>query len=111
MTDRQYLEEARRTLTGDNVLGHMIIGLSTEAGELLDAYKKHEFYKRPLDTQNIKEEIGDCMWYLIQLAEEVGYSLDEAKTDNIAKLKKRYPDKFQDVITRNQEEELNHIGK
>lgn len=110
MIDTQYLQEARRTLsTNEDILGHMVIGLSTEAGELLDAYKKHKFYGRDLDEQNIKEEIGDLMWYLIQLCEEVGYSLDEAKIDNIQKLKKRYPDKFKDIINRNVEKELSHI--
>lgn len=111
MTDSRYLEEARRTLsTQEDVLGHMIIGLVTESGELMDAYKKHKFYGRELDVQNIKEEIGDVMWYLVQLCDEVGYSLDAAKVDNIAKLSKRYPDKFSDVVKRNQEEELSHIN-
>ncbi len=111
MTDVQYLESAKRTLSSkEDILGHMIVGLSTEAGELLDALKKHKYYGRPLDVQNVKEEIGDCMWYLVQLCEEVGYSLDEAKVDNIAKLKKRYPEKFEDVLDRNQEQELSHIG-
>lgn len=110
MTDTQYLQEAKRTLsTQEDILGHMIIGLSTETGELLDAYKKHKFYGRELDVRNIKEEISDVMWYLIQLCEEVGYSLDEAKVDNIQKLKKRYPDKFKDIINRNVEKELSHI--
>lgn len=110
MTDITYLAEARRTLsTREDVLGHMVVGLSTETGELLDAYKKHKFYGRPLDVQNVKEEIGDVMWYLVQLCDEVGYSMDQAKIDNIQKLKKRYPEKFQDVLTRDQKKELNHI--
>ena len=49
------------------------------------------------------------MWYLVQLCEQVDYSLDEAKVDNIKKLKKRYPDKFEDVVVRNQKHELSHI--
>jgi NTP pyrophosphatase (non-canonical NTP hydrolase) len=110
MTDTVYLEKARRTLsTQEDVLGHMVIGLSTESNELLDAYKKHKFYGRELDKQNVREEIGDLMWYLIQLCDEVDYSLDQAKVDNISKLEKRYPEKFIDVVVRDQEVELNHI--
>ena len=110
MTDTQYLQEARRTLsTNEDILGHMVIGLSTEAGELLDAYKKYKFYGRDLDEQNIHEEIGDCLWYIYQLADEVGYTIDKAKVDNIQKLKKRYPDSFKDVLNRDQEKELSHI--
>lgn len=110
MTDKQYLELARRTWSniGDSKL-HAVIGITTEASELLDAFKKHTFYGRELDIKNIKEEIGDALYYLQILCEEVGYSLDEAKTDNISKLMKRYPDGFKDVINRNQKEELSHI--
>lgn len=110
MTDIEYLRETRRTLsTDEDVLLHMLIGLTTESGELLDAYKKHKFYGRELDIQNLKEECGDIAWYLIQLLDEIGYSWDKAKVDNIQKLKKRYPEKFDDVVVRNQKEELSHI--
>ena len=112
MTDRQYIELAQRTLsTQEDVLGHMIIGLVTESAELADAYKKHKYYGRDLDVQNVKEEIGDLMWYLVQLCNEVGYSLDEAKLDNINKLRKRYPEGFKDVVIRDQGFELDHIGQ
>lgn len=112
MTDKKYLELAKRTLSSqEDKLGHMIIGLVTESAELADAYKKHKYYGRELDVQNIKEEIGDTMWYLIQLCELVDYSLDKAKVDNIQKLAKRYPDGFKDVVIRDQEVELDHIGQ
>ena len=101
MNELEYLEKAKRTLsTKEDLLEHMIIGIGTESGELLDAYKKHKFYKRDLNTQNIKEEIGDLCWYLYQLCEEVGYTMEEARKDNIEKLAKRYPSKFEDVIER-----------
>ncbi len=110
MNELEYLEKAKRTLsTKDDLLEHMIIWIGTESGELLDAYKKHKFYKRDLNTQNIKEEIGDLCWYLYQLCEEVGYTMEQARKDNIEKLAKRYPNKFEDVITRDVNTELNHI--
>ena len=43
---------------------HMILGMLTEVGELADVYKKNLAYKRPLDWPNIKEELGDLMWYI-----------------------------------------------
>lgn len=110
MNEKEYLEKAKRTLsTKDDLLEHMIIGIGTESGELLDAYKKYKFYKRDLNTQNIKEEIGDLCWYLYQLCEEVGYTMEEARKDNIEKLAKRYPIKFEDVLKRDVNTELNHI--
>lgn len=45
------------------VSDHGIIGMMTEAGELLDQMKKHWFYGRELDVVNIKEELGDILWY------------------------------------------------
>jgi NTP pyrophosphatase (non-canonical NTP hydrolase) len=35
----------------------------TEAGELMDGYKRRLVYGSPLDIINIKEEVGDCLWY------------------------------------------------
>jgi NTP pyrophosphatase (non-canonical NTP hydrolase) len=111
MTDKTYLEKTKRTLsTEDNYLEHMAYGLVTESGEILDALKKHKFYGRELDVQNLKEEVGDLMWYLIQFVDILDYSLDEAKIDNIKKLEKRYPEKFVDVVKRNQSDELSHIS-
>ena len=45
-------------------LDHCALGLVTEVAEIVDQYKKHWFYNKPLDMVNIKEEIGDILWYL-----------------------------------------------
>lgn len=73
---------------------HGAIGISTEAGEILDAVKKSIFYGKPFDLVNLQEEIGDCFWYLAILAKEAGMSFEDIQTQNVAKLKKRYPEKF-----------------
>ena len=36
----------------------------TEVGELIDAVKRLEFYKKPIDQVNFQEEVGDVLWYL-----------------------------------------------
>lgn len=43
---------------------HAAFGLVTEIAEIADQYKRHRFYNKALDTTNIKEEIGDTMWYV-----------------------------------------------
>lgn len=73
---------------------HGALGISTEAGEILDAVKKSIFYGKPFDFVNLQEEIGDCFWYLAILAKEAGMSFEDIMAQNIAKLKDRYPDKF-----------------
>lgn len=43
---------------------HAIIGLSTEAGELLEAVEKAYDEAAPLDVVNVREEMGDLLWYI-----------------------------------------------
>ncbi len=74
---------------------HAILGIGTEGvGEIADAFKRHIFYGTELDTVNLKEELGDCMWYIQLLAVAIGCDLDEIMQTNIDKLRKRYGDKF-----------------
>jgi NTP pyrophosphatase (non-canonical NTP hydrolase) len=40
-------------------------------------------------TAAIKGELGDCLWYLSQLSSELGLSLDEIASANLAKLADR----------------------
>jgi NTP pyrophosphatase (non-canonical NTP hydrolase) len=69
---------------------HMAVGVSGEAGELLDAVKKHCVYQKQIDLDNIKEEAGDILFYLTGLLNELDMSLEECINANTAKLSKRY---------------------
>ena len=69
---------------------HMAVGVSGEAGELLDAIKKHTIYGKQLDRENIKEEAGDILFYLNNILLNVGFTLEEVIEQNISKLSKRY---------------------
>jgi NTP pyrophosphatase (non-canonical NTP hydrolase) len=73
---------------------HMVLGMQTEAAEIADVYKKTIAYKKPLDFVNIKEEVGDLMWYVANLCNMNGWDLREILATNIAKLEARYPEKF-----------------
>ena len=86
---------------------HAGLGLGTEVAEIQDALKKHYFYGKPLDKVNLAEEMGDVFWYLAILADELGVSFEETMDKNIAKLKKRYGEKFTNdkAINRNVAEE------
>jgi NTP pyrophosphatase (non-canonical NTP hydrolase) len=99
---KEFQEGAKRTFADPpqkvqpNQLGemHCVVGISTEAGELLDAYKKYVFYGKQLDLVNVKEEIGDIMWYIANFCTITNIDLEELLHANIEKLKLRYPDKF-----------------
>lgn len=69
---------------------HMAIGICTEAGELLDAIKKHIFYEKQLDENNVIEELGDLEFYMEGLRQCLSIDRAEILEDNFNKLSKRY---------------------
>jgi len=71
---------------------HMVLGISGEAGELLDAVKKYAVYGKVLDRGNVVEELGDLEYYLEGLRQVLGIRRDDILAANIAKLSKRYND-------------------
>ena len=77
-------------------VAHALFGLETEVGELIDPYKKFWFYggQKPVDMVNVKEEIGDILWYLSILMDEVGTDFNTEMLRVTAKLHARYPEKF-----------------
>ena len=77
-------------------LWHMATGVSGEAGELLDAFKKHVIYGKPLDRANVIEELGDLEFYMEGLRQELNISRHEIITHNIEKLTERYRGKYSD---------------
>ena len=82
---------------------HAAMGLVTEAGEVMDALKKTKIYGKPFDPVNMKEEIGDVFWYLAIMCDELGISFEEVWEKNIAKLAKRYPEKFTEELALNRD--------
>ena len=69
---------------------HMAIGIAGEAGELLDAIKKHVIYQKPLDFDNVVEELGDLEFYMEGLRSGLPVSRDITLQHNIDKLSRRY---------------------
>ncbi len=73
---------------------HAAMGLTTEAGEFMDALKKHLFYSKELDTVNLLEELGDVLWYVAIAADALGTDFTTIQQTNINKLRARFPDKY-----------------
>jgi NTP pyrophosphatase (non-canonical NTP hydrolase) len=69
---------------------HMSVGISGEAGELLDAVKKAAVYNKPIDRANVVEELGDLEFYMEGLRQNLGITREETLEANIAKLGVRY---------------------
>lgn len=107
MDNKTYLEQSERTLAKDYpVIGtriktdemidllHAGIGMTTETGEFLDALKKHIWYGKELDIVNLREEIGDLLWYLALALRTLDSDFDTEMQVNINKLMARFPTKF-----------------
>jgi NTP pyrophosphatase (non-canonical NTP hydrolase) len=98
MTLNEYQDLALRTAPQGTSPYHDLLhgglGVATEAGELLDVLKKHHAYAKEIDHANLREEIGDVLWYLALLARSLGTNLDSIAAINVAKLRKRYPERY-----------------
>ena len=73
---------------------HACMGMQTETAEFTDALKKSLFYGKTLDTVNLKEELGDLLWYVSIAMDELGTTYEAEMQRVINKLKLRYPEKF-----------------
>ncbi len=89
MRSSRYLEERE--------LIHACLGLAGETGELIDLIKKSVNYGSPLsplDKGKLLNEAGDVIHYLARILSQNGFTLEDAKAANLAKLSKRYPNGY-----------------
>lgn len=100
MTFDEYTNLALRT-RNHNLEGwsehiqHSIFMLCSEVGEIAGPYQKFFFQGHNLpEPETVAKEIGDCLWALNNLADLIGYSLEEIAEMNIEKLRKRYGEQF-----------------
>lgn len=69
--------------------------LAQMAGELQDlAIKKVIFYGKKVDEDDLVILLGDLHAEIVQLLAQAGFTIEEARKRNIAKLKARYGSKF-----------------
>lgn len=95
-----YQRQANRTAKKSDDLNynltHAALGLAGEAGEFVDAVKKTAIYGKPLDVENLREEMGDLLWYVALACESLGVNMGGVAQQNIDKLKRRYPNAYAD---------------
>lgn len=110
MTIEEFQKLASRTFNSKDLdvdIMHVTLGMVTESAEIADAIKKHIAYGREIDVVNIKEELGDLLWYIAIAMDVFGFEPSDVFKTNIEKLKIRYPEKYTDELaeTRNLEAE------
>ncbi|HIA92156.1 TPA: hypothetical protein EYO12_03525 [Candidatus Saccharibacteria bacterium] len=95
MTLYEYQKQALTTVinSGDTMLLRFVLGLVGESGEVAEKFKKWlrdtDGDVNLLDKAEITKELGDILWYIATLADQLGISLDEIAHTNLAKLSSR----------------------
>lgn len=93
MTFKEYQKLSRKTAVYPNQGGNFVyptLGLAGEAGEV--ANKISKIFRDDGNTvsderrREIEKELGDVLWYVSQLATELGLSLDKIASLNIENL-------------------------
>jgi NTP pyrophosphatase (non-canonical NTP hydrolase) len=95
MTLNQYQEAAKQTAIykKEHRIGYTTLGLVCEAGQVAGKVKKviidnNNRFKLE-DLQEIAKELGDVLWYVATLADDIGIDLEDIARINIQKLTAR----------------------
>ena len=93
MNFNEYQKLARSTAVypEEHKVVYPALGLCGEAGEVADKIKKTIRGDSSLDevTGNIADELGDVLWYLAILADDLGVELEDVAKWNVDKLQRR----------------------
>jgi len=90
-----YQQRSRRTAEypREAWLAYPALGLAGEAGEVAEHAKKairdDSGVVSPERREKMAKELGDVLWYVAQLASELGLDLDEIAETNLEKLLSR----------------------
>lgn len=105
LSEYQYLSKRtlNKELTHEEVLANMCMGISGEGGEVSDIIKKHLFQGHELNYKDLIEEIGDVMFYIVNLCNVLGLDLETILELNFQKLFRRYPEGFEESKSINRE--------
>lgn len=113
MDTKVFEEDVQRTFntvgTGYDGITNGVLGLTGEAGEVADILKKFLYQGHNLDTDNIIDELGDVLYYLVIITKFMGSTLDEVMTKNMIKRLKRYPNGFDKKRSVNRDEENDRL--
>lgn len=93
----EYQEKAASTVAYKDrgELGGIVyttLGLAGEAGEIANKVKKvirGDAPLGPIKRLELAQELGDVLWYVSELAQNIGFSLDSIAEMNIRKLASR----------------------
>jgi len=84
----EYQEKVMTTAIYKDKILYTALGLCGEAGEVAEKIKKW-LRDGELDDIELAKELGDVMWYVAALSNDLGYDLSEIAEMNLIKLQSR----------------------
>jgi NTP pyrophosphatase (non-canonical NTP hydrolase) len=95
MNFNKYQEESSKTRKVKYEPGYIYtaLGLAGEAGEVAEKVKKiirdNAVVLSEERREDLKKELGDVLWYIAQLSQDLGFDLEDIAKSNLNKLKSR----------------------
>ena len=89
-------------------LDHAVTGLTGEAGEVADVWKKIKFMGLEYNEesrQKMIKELGDVCWYLFSIATALEVPVEQIIDGNIEKLKARHPHGYSAQYMKNKQDD------
>ena len=93
---------SKQDITMAQTVDMCALGLG-EAGEVQNLVKKWLYHGHTLDIRKVLDELGDVLWYTAVMADALGFDLSYVASQNIEKLKKRYPQGFSNASSINRQ--------
>lgn len=103
--EQNYAAEVQRTAGDKNSLVMGALGLAGEAGEVVELVKKASYHDHDVQPFQYVHELGDVLWYVQYMCNQLGYTLKTLAQANTRKLRARYPEGFDPEKSRNRSEE------
>lgn len=99
MNIRDYQTLSVRTmnkeLTKEQQISNMVFGANGELGEVTDILKKYLYQGHRINKQHLAEEIGDTLFYIVNLCTLFSLDIEDILQGNVDKLRKRFPNGFE----------------
>ena len=100
-----WVDPEREGCVGSALLIHGALKLTGEAGEVADLVGKWYGQGHEIDDDELIDELGDVLWHLAELCTALGVDVGVVAYRNLEKLRRRYPDGFEEVRSLNRAEQ------
>jgi len=87
--DYQEFVKGMKVYPEKHAIVYPALGLSGESGEIAEKVKKWLRGDKELDKEALLSELGDPLWYITSLADDLGFTLQDVVDRNVEKLSSR----------------------